>query len=89
MKVLDDIPVSIGAKDVLRNIRMRSVSVSVEQAVQELLALALPVARPKALYKVAYVENKKRDSVEIDGVNFKSPLQSAKWLLKIKSYVSG
>ena len=74
MKVLDSIPVSLEAKDVLKNIRMRNVSASVEQTVQGLLDSALPVARPKALYKVAYVENKKQDSVEIDGVNFKSPL---------------
>ena len=74
MKVLDDIPVNLSVGDVLKNMRMRNTNASVEQDIQELLDAALPFAKPKALYKVAYVENKGQDSVEIDGVSFKSPL---------------
>ena len=74
MKVLDDIPVNLNAMGVLKNIHMRNISMSVEKSVQELLDSVLPVARPKALYKVAYVENKREGSVDIDGVRFNSPL---------------
>ena len=55
MKVLDNIPVSLDSMDVLKNIRMRNISMSVQKSVQELLDSVLPAARPKALYKVAYV----------------------------------
>jgi len=74
MAVLDNIPVLLKAEDVLRNVRIRNVTASVEQAVQELLGSVLPVARPKVLYKVAYIENKSADSVEISGVRFTSSL---------------
>ena len=72
MEVLDNIPVDLDQQAVLQELRLRKRSMSIEKTVQELLELVRPIARPKALYQVAYVDSKSEDSVRIGGVEFTS-----------------
>ncbi len=72
MEVLDNIPVDLDQDALLVQLRLRKRSVSVEKTVQELLELVRPIARPKALYQVAYVDNKRENSLRIGGVEFTS-----------------
>ena len=74
MEVLHNIPVALDQEAVLGQLRLRKRSVSVEKIVQELLELVLPIARPKAVYQVAYVDNKRENSLRIGGVEFTSRL---------------
>ena len=72
MEVLDNIPVDLDQQTVLQQLRLRKRSVSIEKIVQELLELVRPIARPKAVYQVAYVDSKSENSVRIGGVEFTS-----------------
>jgi len=54
--------------------RLRENSSYIEKIARELLDIARPIARPKAVYEVCYLENKNEDSVEIGGVSFSSRL---------------
>ena len=74
MEVLHNIPVDLDQEAILGQLRLRKRSVSVEKIVQELLELVRPIARPKAVYQVAYVDNKMESSVRIGGVEFTSRL---------------
>jgi hypothetical protein len=67
MNVLDDIPFRLDETAFLRLTRLDSLS-----GVQGLLDLALPAARPKAAYKVCYIDRRSADSVEIEGRVFTS-----------------
>jgi hypothetical protein len=77
MEVLHNIPVNLELKDVLRRMHIRRRNEYIEKIIQELLEVALPIARPQAVYEVSYVENKTRDSLEISGVRFTSRLLRA------------
>ena len=72
MEVLNSISVNLELETVLKKLRMRNKGESVEKSVQEVIDLARPVAKPKAVYEVAYVENKNGDSLDIGGVRFNS-----------------
>jgi len=72
MEVLSDIPVRLDPEAVLKQLRLRRENKYIEKEVQEVLGLVLPVAKPKAVYKVAYVDNRNGDSLDIDGVRFTS-----------------
>ena len=72
MEVVDNIPVDLDQQAVLRQLRLRKRSMSIEKTVQELLELVRPIARPKAVYQVAYVDNKSDNSLRIGGVEFTS-----------------
>jgi len=70
MEVLNSIPVNLELETVLKKLRMRNKGESVERSVQEVIDMARPVARPKAVYEVSYVENKNEDSLDIGGIRF-------------------
>jgi hypothetical protein len=72
MEVLDNIPVGLDLEKVLRELNLRRVSKSTTESVQELIEMVCPVARPKAFYKISYVDNKNEDSLDIDGARFTS-----------------
>ena len=69
MEVLDNIPFSLEPGEVLRDSADRE---ELRVCVDELIETVRPVARPKAVYKVSYVDDKGEDSVSIDGVTFTS-----------------
>jgi len=72
MEVLNDIPINLDTEAVLRRIRLRNKNESVIKHLEELVELARPIARPKAIYEVSYVENKNEDTLDIGGVRFTS-----------------
>jgi len=72
MEVLDSIPVKLDLEEVLTRMHMRNKSESVEKSIHELIEIARPIAKPKAIYEVSYVDNKNEDSLDIGGVRFTS-----------------
>ncbi len=72
MEIFNDIPVSLELKEVLRRMRIREKNTFVEKTARELIDIARPIAKPKAVYEVSYVENKNEDSLDIGGVTFTS-----------------
>ncbi|MCK4222447.1 MAG: vitamin B12 dependent methionine synthase [Dehalococcoidia bacterium] len=72
MEVLDEIPVSLDAEMVLKHLHLRKESKSIEKNVQELVEIVVPIARPKAVYEVSYVDHKHESSVDIHGIMFTS-----------------
>jgi hypothetical protein len=74
MKILRDIPTDLTLEKLLKRMRLRENSSYIEKIARELLDIARPIARPKAVYEVCYLENKNKDSLEIGGVRFKGRL---------------
>ena len=72
MEVLNSIPIDLDLEAVLKRMRLRNRSDNIVESIREMLDTAVPVARPKAVYEVSYVENKNGDSLEIGGVKFTS-----------------
>ena len=72
MEILSDISVSLDTGNVLERMNIRKKREDMEKGVQELIELVLPIARPKVIYQVSYVDNKAEDWVEVDGVRFTS-----------------
>ena len=67
MNVLADIPFRLDEAAFLRLTSLRNLS-----DMQELLDRALPAARPKAAYKVCYIDRRSADRIEIEGRVFTS-----------------
>ena len=72
MEVLDSIPFKLDLEVVLKKLSLRKENKYVERSVQELIEVVRPIAKPKAIYEVCYVENKEEDSLEIGGITFAS-----------------
>ena len=76
IKKLDNIPVTVTLEQVLQRLKLE------EQEdialVSELFAKAKEIARPKAVYREAYVEKVSGARVKINGLWFESPVLSAK-----------
>jgi len=72
MEVLDSIPIRLDPEQVLKRLPLRNESKHIENSIQELIGVVCPVARPKAIYEVSYVENKDGDSLDISGISFTS-----------------
>ncbi len=77
MEVLSDIPVDLELGKVLKRMRLREQNKYIEKTARQLLEIARPIARPKAVYEIGYVENKNEDSLDIGGVRFTSRLLRA------------
>ena len=71
MNTLSDIPFSLDAEPLMRQLRVKPGSDGAA-AFAELLAEVTAVGRPKALYEVAYVEDRGDESVSLGGVRFTS-----------------
>ena len=72
IEVLDNIAVTLEPERVMQRLRVRNQTRTIEEMVSELIDVALPVARPKAIYALAGVDNHQEETVEIDGVRFTS-----------------
>ena len=72
MEVLNNIPIELDLEAVVKRMRLRNRNDSILENIREMLDTARPIASPKAVYDVAYVENKNGDSLEIGGVKFTS-----------------
>jgi hypothetical protein len=71
MEILNQIPVNISSQQVLRQMHLEAESKYLDE-VQNLLNEVQPFIRPKAIYKVSYIDQKGNDTVDIDGTRFKS-----------------
>jgi hypothetical protein len=72
MEVLDRIPVQLDPETVVQRLRLPRGNTSAERVAHELLEMILPIARPKAVYAVAFIEGRSDDAVAIGGVRFTS-----------------
>ncbi len=72
MEVLNSIPINLRLEAVIKRMRLRKRSDNILGHIREMLDIARPIAKPKAVFDVAYIENKNGDSMEIGGVEFKS-----------------
>ena len=72
MEILKDIPIELDTEKVLEKMNIRKKREGMDEAIQEIISIVLPIAKPKAMYKVSYIDKKMEDSVEIDGVKFTS-----------------
>lgn len=69
--VLDDIPFQPKFERIAKKLRVKEGSANAEE-LRRLLEEAQVVARPRALYRVAYVSSRTDESVSLDGQTFKS-----------------
>ena len=69
--ILDDIPFVPDVAALARRVRVKETSSHYTELVQ-LLDSAATLARPKALYKLAYIDVKTEDTVVVDGVTLTS-----------------
>lgn len=72
MEVFDHIPVELTLEKVLQRMKPRTKNESLEKGVLELIEVARPVMKPKAVYAICSVENRNGDMVDIGGVTFTS-----------------
>ena len=72
MEILNNIPIKLDLEAVLKRMQVRRKSEDIEKSVQELIELARPTAKPKAVYEVSFIDNKNEDSLDIGGVRFTS-----------------
>lgn len=71
MEIIDQIPVSITPEQVLKQMHLEAEGKFVNE-VQELLDQVHPIVRPKAMYKVCYINQKGDDTIDIEGIRFTS-----------------
>jgi hypothetical protein len=69
--VLDDIVFEVDLNQLLRRLHIEAVSQYIQE-VESLVADAKAAARPKAVYKIAFIESRGNEHVVIDGVSFTS-----------------
>ncbi len=74
MEVLRNIPFEITPIQIIELLGSTKKNTLLEGTIQNLLKLVGPIANPKALYKIAYVDHIDEVSVEIDGVPFTSKI---------------
>lgn len=72
MNVLDHIPISFDADEVLRRAGLSGMGGELENDVGQLVDAARRLANPKAIYDLCYIEGKTEDSVTLGGVQFTS-----------------
>jgi hypothetical protein len=73
--VLDDVPLSIDLDGLAQRLRLSEGSDDIQE-LSELVLAAQAVARPKAMYKVAFITDRDDRSVVIDGIRFESRILS-------------
>ena len=69
--VLDNIPFRIDCDELFRSLRVYDGSEDAEE-LRALVHDAESIARPKALYRVSFIDSKEEDSVVVDGFRFTS-----------------
>ena len=71
-----DIPFTLERDVLFGHFKQERTRAKMEKYMDELIRMALPVARPKGLYRVSCIDARDRDGVEIDGVRFTSRVLS-------------
>jgi hypothetical protein len=70
MELLENIPVDLDVGGVKRRLRIKGEEQS--EQIQALIDVAVPLISARAMYKVAYIDEKGDDNVTIEGVHLKS-----------------
>lgn len=73
METMDRVPVSLDAGEIAARLRFDPVRAGFE-SLDELIALAQGLIRPRAVFEVAYIGAKGEGTVEVAGVTFESPI---------------
>jgi hypothetical protein len=73
METIDRIPVTLDASEIAARLRFDPVRAGFE-SLDDLIALAQKLIRPRAVYEVAYTGTKGERTVEVGGVTFASPI---------------
>jgi len=71
MKILDNIPFELDIDSLLSCLHIDKESEDAKD-IQDLVETVAPIAKPKAVYKVSYIQSKDYDTVKIGGVIFSS-----------------
>ncbi|MBN1874225.1 MAG: vitamin B12 dependent methionine synthase [Anaerolineae bacterium] len=69
--ILTDIPFTLDTEQLIHQLRLKVGSSHIAE-VQSLARDAEVIAHPKAMYKIAYIENKGENDVHIEGIQFTS-----------------
>jgi len=72
MEALNNIPIAFDTERILKMMRARSGAERFRKIVDELIEIAKPVARPKAIYGMCFIDSRDSDTVTIQGVKFTS-----------------
>jgi hypothetical protein len=72
--ILDKVPFELNIDKIVKQMRLHGDTRRYEENLRELIKIVSPLARPKALYKVGYVNKKEHDSLQVDGVEFSGRL---------------
>lgn len=72
MEVLESIPFQLEPEEILERLHLPGGDKEARKTVEELVEMVRPVAKPKAVYEIAYVDSKGEDWVDIGGVRFAS-----------------
>jgi hypothetical protein len=73
--ILDNIPATLDPQQFQKLTHVDLSAPSVKTGA-ELVASALPAARPKAMYKVCYIDRRTEEEVELEGIRFTSTVMS-------------
>jgi len=76
MQVIDNIPVKLELEDVVKKTRIRTMNDGFRDVINELLDIARPIAKPKAVFDTCSVEEREGDSLVIGGKKFTSHVLS-------------
>lgn len=68
--ILENIPFTLQEDKIISSMHVHGSAQRFTDNLRELIEIVVPLARPKAMFKISCVSNKKPDSVEIDGVEF-------------------
>jgi hypothetical protein len=71
MPVLENIPIKLSPEKVIKGLRLNKKKYS-SSDIQELIETAESLIEPKACYEIAYINEREKDRVQIDGVTFSS-----------------
>jgi hypothetical protein len=72
MEILNNIPVSFDAEQIMKSMRVRSGAERFRSIIDELIEIAKPIVQPKAIYDVAFIDNRDGDTLTINGIKFTS-----------------
>lgn len=74
MEILNDIAINLDAKTMIERLHLGERAASFMSLFDELLQKALPIAKPKILFKVSFIDGRSEDGVCVDGVEFQSSI---------------
>jgi len=72
MKIFKEIPFDLTPEKVSKSMKSRNSDQTLRGIVEELIEVANEIGNPRAVYKVAFIDEKREDAVTIEGVTFTS-----------------